>query len=64
MREHYGANLSIRFTVDPAREKSAETENKPNGNGVDVKNLVENSPRLKMILDKVNGEIIGVKKTK
>jgi len=64
MREHYGANLSIRFTVDPAREKSAETDNKPNGNGVDVKNLVENSPRLKMILDKVNGEIIGVKKTK
>ncbi len=64
MREHYGANLSIRFTIDPPREKAAETDNKPNGNGVDVKDLVENSPRLKMILEKVNGEIIGVKKTK
>ena len=64
MREHYGANLSIRFTVDEAREKPSETDKKPNGNGVDVTNLVENSPRLKMILEKVNGEIIGVKKTK
>jgi len=64
LKEHYKANLSINFDIDPKKENPRIAEEKSNKkkNHVDKDKLIENSPRLKMLLDKVDGEIIGIKK--
>jgi len=62
--QHYRAELSISFDIDP--EKQAPTsENGNNGmTRADIDKLVESSPRLKSLIEKVEGEVIGVKKRK
>lgn len=66
LKEHYKANLSINFTIDPKKEnpKLEQEESKKKFNHIDKKKLIENSPRLRKLLEKVDGEIIGVKKAK
>jgi len=60
LRDCYKANLSISFEID--RQKRNET-GEDNGQAVvDPRELVDRSPRLKSLLEKVNGEIVGVKK--
>jgi DNA polymerase-3 subunit gamma/tau len=61
--QHYKTELSISFDIDP--EKQAETAENNNGmTRADIDKLVENSPRLKSLIEKVEGEVIGVKKRK
>ncbi|MFZ5979014.1 MAG: DNA polymerase III subunit gamma/tau [Candidatus Zixiibacteriota bacterium] len=64
LKEHYKANLSIIFDIDPKKEnpKIVEEKNQQKQNHIDKDKLMENSPHLKMLLDKVDGEIIGIKK--
>ncbi len=62
LREHFKSNLTIRFEVDTERDY-AQAETEVNSvTTADTRKLVEHSPRLKMLMDMVDGEIIGVKK--
>lgn len=64
LKEHFKTNLSIKFEIDPEK-KLPQYEHKNNSySKADVDRLVESSPRIKKLLEKVNGEIIGVRKTK
>ncbi|MEW6050044.1 MAG: DNA polymerase III subunit gamma/tau [Candidatus Zixiibacteriota bacterium] len=62
LREHFKANVTLKVEID----RSKEHPNPPLAKGeqpkVDIKKLVEESPRLKQLIDKVDGEVIGVKK--
>ena len=64
LREHFKANLNLRLEIDHSLKAPAHNEKQNNGSAVDVKKLVENSPRIRMLIEKVNGEVIGVKKPK
>jgi DNA polymerase-3 subunit gamma/tau len=60
LRECFRANLTVSFEIDHQKQDAgdgAETKTK-----IDPKELVEQSPRLKSLLEKVDGEIIGIKK--
>jgi hypothetical protein len=62
LREHFRANLTVRFEVDMEKDY---VRAEPEGNGVslaDARRLVDSSPRLKKLMEMVDGEIIGVKK--
>jgi len=63
LREHFGANLTIGFEVD-INHKPKETPVVSDEPRAQVSELVKNSPRLRMLLEKVEGEIIGVAKRK
>jgi DNA polymerase-3 subunit gamma/tau len=60
LRNHFGGNLSIRFSLAADEEiqtpAAAGDEKK-----VDVKSLIEKSPRLKALIERVDGEVIGIK---
>ncbi len=64
VREYFKANVGVRFEID--RDKALpDTLAEQNGStGVDIVKLVENSPRIKKLLEKVDGQIIGVRKVK
>ncbi len=64
LREHFKANISIRFEIDPDKPTPIRATEENNGSSVDLKKLVEESPRIRELMEKVNGEIIGVKKIK
>ena len=60
-QDHFESDLSIRLSVDPdkkPRDSQSETDRKP---GHRIKEMVANSPRLKLLLEKVDGEIIAVR---
>jgi len=61
LRDCYRANLTVSFDIDHNKQEplDGDGEKKPE---VDPQKLVENSPRLKNLLEKVDGEIIGIKK--
>jgi len=61
LRDYYKANIGINLKIDPDKKSvhaGADNIQKPK---VDVNKLVENSPRIKMLIDKIDGEIVGVK---
>ena len=64
LREHFRANVGISFDVD----ESIRSPQRSNQNGAmsrdQVEDLVEKSPRLKKLMEKVNGEVIGMRKIK
>ncbi|MEW5796164.1 MAG: DNA polymerase III subunit gamma/tau [Candidatus Zixiibacteriota bacterium] len=60
LRDCFKASLSITFEIDQQKVEPAESS--PEKPKVDPKELVERSPRLKGLVDMVNGEIIGIKK--
>jgi len=65
LKEHFKANLSIKFDIDHKKENlNIKKQNSYKNNNINLEKLVEESPRVKMLLDKVNGQIIGVKKAK
>ncbi|NOY87910.1 MAG: hypothetical protein GXO93_00790, partial [FCB group bacterium] len=65
LKEHFKTNLSIKFDIDPKKENfNIKEQNLYKKNNIDLEKLVEKSPRIKMLLDKVDGQIIGVKKAK
>jgi len=62
LREHYKANLSVEFVVDPAKQKAHDEQPENGLDKADAREIVESSPRLQKILKLVDGEIVGVKK--
>ncbi len=62
LRDYYRANVTVRFEIDMTKEYPAGFADQSAGQKVDPAKLVENSPRLKELLTKVDGEIIGIKK--
>jgi hypothetical protein len=62
LRDYYKTNLSVRFEIDLSKEYPAGFVEQSTAKSVDPVKLVENSPRLKKLMDKVDGEIIGIKK--
>ncbi|MCX6834068.1 MAG: DNA polymerase III subunit gamma/tau [candidate division Zixibacteria bacterium] len=59
LRECYKANLSVSFEIDIQKQDSTEDDAKTR---VDPKELVDRSPRLKSLIEKFDGQIIGIKK--
>jgi hypothetical protein len=60
-KEHFQSDLSIRLSVDPNRRQenpSAEIDRKPSHR---IKEMVANSPRLKSLIEKIDGEVIAVR---
>ncbi|UCG60976.1 MAG: DNA polymerase III subunit gamma/tau [Candidatus Zixiibacteriota bacterium] len=64
LRQHYKANVSLRFEIDHTKAAPRLVDEQKNENNVDVTELLKNSPRLKQIIDRFDGEIIGAKKLK
>jgi len=62
LREHYRTPLKVSVAVDRNSGGNGEGDTKPARPKVDPKELLERSPRLKNLVDKVNGEIIGIRK--
>ncbi len=62
LRQHYKANVTLRCEIDHTRSAPKAVEEPKNENSVDADELVKNSPRLKQIIEKFGGEIIGAKK--
>ncbi|MCK4460686.1 MAG: hypothetical protein KAW46_02725, partial [candidate division Zixibacteria bacterium] len=61
LKDQFAANLSIKFDTERQKDVGSTDTERKRRNGVDVKKLLENSPRLQMLLEKVDGEIIGVR---
>ena len=59
LRECYKANLSVSFETDSQKQDTYEDDSKAK---VDPRELVDRSPRLKSLIEKVDGQIIGIKK--
>ncbi len=60
LHDCYRSNLSVSFEIDEKKpEPEAESKKQPK---IDPQDLVDKSPRLKSLLAKVDGEIVGVKK--
>ncbi|MGH8016030.1 MAG: hypothetical protein ACREBV_07560, partial [Candidatus Zixiibacteriota bacterium] len=57
----FQANVHIRFEVDKEL-KMPETKEKKQVTREEINRLVEQSPRLKKLIEKVDGEIIGFRK--
>ncbi len=64
LREHYRSNLSIKFEVDPEKTRLSNSFGNNSLSKEDVDKLVESSPRLKKLIERVNGEVIGIRKAK
>jgi exonuclease V gamma subunit len=61
LREQYKTNLSISFAVDHAKADTDESDKKASRR-VDPSRLLERSPRLRRLLERVDGEIVGIRK--
>ncbi len=61
LKDQFAANLSIKFDTERQKDVSSTDTERKRRNGIDVKKLLENSPRLQMLLEKVDGEIIGIR---
>lgn len=62
LREYFKAAVRVRFDIDPTKDAPLVENNRENTTKADVAKLIESSPRLRMLLEKVDGEIIGVRK--
>ena len=61
LQECYKANLTVSFEIDANRKDASESDEQST---IDPQELIDKSPRLKSLLEKVDGEIIGVRKAK
>ncbi len=62
LREHFKANIHVKFDIDPDNAPSSLENNKLRVSSAEVERIIQNSPRLRRLLEKVDGEIIGIKK--
>ncbi len=64
LKEHYGAVLNIKTSVDPNKERPRPADEAEPAKAVDPAELVQKSPRLKRLLEKTEGQIVGVKEVR
>ncbi len=62
LREHFRAGLTVRFDVDMEKDYARPEQATNTVSSTDARQLVDKSPRLKKLMELVDGEIIGVKK--
>ncbi len=62
LQQHFRAGLRLRFSMDEAAEPVKGDNGRKNSNSNEVARIVADSPRLKRLLEKVDGDIIGIKK--
>jgi DNA polymerase-3 subunit gamma/tau len=62
LREYFKATVRVRFDIDPTKDNPSVESDKKNNTKMDIAKLIESSPRLRRLLKKVDGEIIGVRK--
>ena len=62
LREHFKANLTLKIGIDREKEHPTDLSDMKKREKIDPEKLLSGSPRLKMLVEKVNGEIIGIKK--
>ncbi len=62
LREHFRAGLTVRFDVDMEKDYARPEQATNTVSSTDARQLVDKSPRLKKLIELVDGEIIGVKK--
>ncbi|MBI5267728.1 MAG: hypothetical protein HY851_10895, partial [candidate division Zixibacteria bacterium] len=62
LRNHFKSNLTIRFDIDAERDYAHAEADTKNITTIDANKLVESSPRLKKLMELVDGQIIGVRK--
>ncbi|MBD3258092.1 DNA polymerase III subunit gamma/tau [candidate division GN15 bacterium] len=63
LREHYKTNLTIVFDIDHAK-RDTDDDKKAAKPKVTPNELVERSPRLRRLLERIDGEIIGIRNVK
>ncbi len=63
LSEFYRTTLKMKLTIDRERADGKGGNGQQKTEKVDPKELMEKSPRLKKLVDRVEGEIIGVQKT-
>ena len=61
LADQFAANLSITFKTDSQKDDDKTEKDKKSSTSVDLKKLVEESPRLQKLIERVDGEIIGVR---
>jgi DNA polymerase-3 subunit gamma/tau len=61
LADHFGANLRVTFELDEYNGRAGDDSGMLRLRKKDANSIVEKSPRLKRLVDKVNGEIIGIK---
>jgi hypothetical protein len=64
LREHYGTELSIRFMIDSEDKMGTLPGDARDRVRIEPRQLLEKSPRIKMLVEKVDGEILGVRRRK
>ena len=63
LADHFGTNFQVTCSIDETMEvPSSADEGIPRLKKVDAEKLIERSPRIRSLLEKVDGEIIGVRK--
>lgn len=64
MTDYFNSTIRLDLILDKTRETASLNSSVQINREFDVKKLLENSPRLKELLGKVDGEIIGIRKNK
>ena len=64
LREHFRANLRITVDMDTSKTAPERSREQKGTDKETIDKMVAESPRLQSLLEKVNGEIIGVRKVK
>ena len=62
LREHYRTNLRVELKFERGAAETKQADRTGRQNKVDPKELLERSPRLKSLVERVNGEVVGVRK--
>jgi hypothetical protein len=62
LRDHFRTGLKVRMTLNRDRSSGGGNGESARRQKVDPEELLKRSPRLKSLVEKVNGEIIGIRK--
>jgi DNA polymerase-3 subunit gamma/tau len=62
LREHFKANLKIVFEIDPTRKPTQPTSPTTSPEKIDSKKILSEDEKLRNIVERFNGEIVGKKK--
>lgn len=62
LREHYKANVTVKFEIDVNRKPETKANARHDENAARAKEIVDKSPRLRKLIERVDGEVIGIRK--
>ncbi len=60
----YEANLEVAFEIDATASHPRDNSDSESGHKANAKEILEQSPRIRQLVDKFDGEIVGVRKQK